>query len=243
MVFFSSKNREKLEFLKEILVNEILFQIRVEFSKKKSSSVNFKEKIITFKLSSLLTNKQAREHFNSLLKRIILRIQNQKEESFLSIKEVLEKGQFNFVGELYKLEYTKNQGVKLKENIFYINFHTKEQLIEKHIINLLIEKYSIRIQAYVLQLNKSTYNFPIKNVELKYVKSKWGHCTHDNKLMFNLKLLNSSPQILDYVIYHEISHIKHKNHSQKFWNEVAIFCPNYKLLRKQLKDNPPTLFN
>ena len=74
------------------------------------------------------------------------------------------------------------------------------------------------------------------------MRSKWGHCTHDDSIMLNLKLLNAEIEILNYVIYHELSHIKHKNHSSNFWAEVEKFCPNYKLLRKKLKNNPPGLF-
>ncbi len=243
MIFFSKNKREKLKFQKEILINEILFQIEIIFSKKKSSSVNFKGKKIVFRLSSFLTNKEAENHFNILLKKITRRIQNQKQELFLSIHEILKKQEFKFANEKYKLEYTNNIGIKLKNNIFYINFKIKDYLIEKYIIKLLIEKYTPKIQFYVNQLNKKTYNFPIKNIELKYVKSKWGHCTYNNTLMFNLKLLNSNQNILDYVIYHEICHIKHKNHSSNFWKEVSIYCPEHKKLRKQLKDNPPSLFN
>ena len=60
--------------------------------------------------------------------------------------------------------------------------------------------------------------------------------------MFNLKLLNANLEVLNYVIYHEISHIIHKNHSINFWDEVSKFCPNHKILRKELKTNPPGVY-
>jgi len=85
--------------------------------------------------------------------------------------------------------------------------------------------------------------FKIKGFELKNLNSKWGHCTFDNKIMLNLKLLNAPKEVLDYVIYHELSHIKHKNHSRNFWNEVSIFCKNHKVLRKVLKDESPKIFS
>lgn len=154
----------------------------------------------------------------------------------------MKKGEFEFAKEKYIIEYSKTRGVKFEDNIFYVNYQMLPELIEKYIVKYLILKYTPRIENYVNQLNKSTYNFNIKGIELKLVESKWGHCTFDNKLMFNLKLLNVDPQILDYVIFHELSHIKHKNHSSNFWNEVSKFCPNHKFLRKKLKDNPPNIF-
>ena len=92
------------------------------------------------------------------------------------------------------------------------------------------------------ELNLETYNYKIMGFHINNVNSKWGHCTHDNKIMLNLKLLNAPKEILNYVIFHEISHIKHKNHSSDFWTEVTRFCPNYKNLRRYLKENPPHLF-
>lgn len=240
MIFSRKKTRP--EFPTTIEINKIEFKIEVIISKKRSSSANIKERKIIFRLSEYLNNKELEKHFNSLLKRIIKKISTTN-ITLKSFKEILEKRELNFANTKYKLEFTKNRGIKLKENTFYINYKTKILTIEKTIIKILIEIYTKRIENYVKELNKETYNYNIKEVTLKNVGSKWGHCTHDNRIMLNLKLLNTTKEILDYVIIHEISHIKEKNHSVKFWNEVKRFSPNYKIIKNKLKKNPPPLFN
>lgn len=244
MIFKIKKTLSELEFPKEIEISNKIYQIEVIFSPKKSSSVSIKKDKLIFRLSSYLSKKLAQQHFSDLLKRIYTKIEksdNKKKE--FTIDDVLEKREFKFSQEKYIIELTnKIRGVKLVENIFYVNYKTRKELVEKHILKLFLERYSQRLIEYIKNLNKNTYNYNIKEISLKLVNSKWGHCTHDNKLMLNLKLLNARIEVLDYVIFHEIAHIKHKNHSSAYWQEVGRFCPNYKELRKELKTNPPNIF-
>ena len=239
-MFFSKK---KLEFPTQIGINNQNFQIEVLFSKKKSSSVVIKENTLIFKLSSYLSNSQRESHFKELLLKISKKIEKSPFKKIISIKEVLNLGYFIFAGEKYFLEYTKNIGVRLKENTFQINAKTKLEIIEKKIIKLLCVRYTQRLKNYVEAKNLETYNYTINGFELKNLNSKWGHCTHDNKIMLNLRLLNIDSKVLDYVIFHEISHIKVKNHSKRFWDEVSRFCLDYKIYRKVLKEKPPVIFN
>jgi predicted metal-dependent hydrolase len=243
--FFSKKDKfDGLVFPEFVEVNANKYLIEVEFSKKRSSSVVIKDTKLIFRMSSYLTKGLAEKHFSDLLKKIYKKLELMRSEvkRFL-IEEVLEKGSFRFSNEIYTIEMTnKVRGVKLVENVFYVNYKTKISLVEKHFIKLLVEKYSSMIKAYVDLINSKTFNYDVSDVELKFVSSKWGHCTHDNKIMINLKLLNAPIEILNYVIIHELAHIKVKNHSQKFWNEVSRFTLNFKNSRRFLRKNPPQLF-
>lgn len=245
MGFFFGKKQEKveLEFPKEIEIAGKKYEIIVDFVKKKSSSVNVKNSSLNFRLSSMMSSKEKQEHFATLFKKIVLKIEK-KPLNFevLEFSKVLANGEFYFANEKYLIEHTKNRGVKLKDNVFLVNAQTKLDVMEKYILKILCKKYTQRITEYVIAINKQYFNYELKEVELKLVNSKWGHCTHDNKLMLNLKLLNADIEILNYVIFHELAHIKVKNHSDRFWNEVQKICPNYKVLRKSLKDNPPRLY-
>jgi len=64
--------------------------------------------------------------------------------------------------------------------------------------------------------------------------SKWGTCTHDNRLQFSWRLIMAPLPVIDYVIVHELAHISHKNHSISFWKRVAQFSPAYRQHRKWL---------
>jgi hypothetical protein len=75
-----------------------------------------------------------------------------------------------------------------------------------------------------------------KEIKIRKLKSKRWSCSHDNMLMFNLDLIHLSTRYIRYVVIHEVCHIKQKNHGPKFRELVAQYCPDYKLLRKELKN-------
>lgn len=65
--------------------------------------------------------------------------------------------------------------------------------------------------------------------------SRFGSCTHDNRLFFSFMLVFAPKDLITYVVIHELAHIPHKNHSKAFWNLVQFYCPNYKFLRISLQ--------
>jgi len=65
-------------------------------------------------------------------------------------------------------------------------------------------------------------------------KTRWGSCSNRKNLNFNWRLIMAPEEILDYVVIHEICHIKEMNHSEKFWKMVAEYCPDWKEKRNWL---------
>jgi predicted metal-dependent hydrolase len=76
-----------------------------------------------------------------------------------------------------------------------------------------------------------------KSVAVSTAKSKWGSCSQDNALRYTFRLLYAPAEVVEYVIIHELAHVKHKNHSPLFWAEVAKYAPDYKARRKWLKNH------
>ena len=72
------------------------------------------------------------------------------------------------------------------------------------------------------------------SILIKGQKTRWGSCSAKGNITFNWKLLMAPPDIVDYVIIHELAHRKHMNHSQKFWQFVERYCPRWKEYRKWL---------
>ncbi len=125
-------------------------------------------------------------------------------------KNSLEDNEFYFLG-------LKHKNLDLRDiDIFYKNE-------AKKIIPPIVERYS-----NIMSL------FP---TSLKYRKNKrtWGSCNYKNGLNFNTLLVKFPIEVIEYVVIHELAHIKHKNHSKKFWNLVEEYCPDYKQREKLLK--------
>lgn len=73
-------------------------------------------------------------------------------------------------------------------------------------------------------------------ITIRHQKTRWGSCSSSGNLNFNCALMNTTPEIIDYVVVHELCHRKQMNHSALFWAEVEKILPNYKELRSALKN-------
>ncbi len=74
-------------------------------------------------------------------------------------------------------------------------------------------------------------------ITIRMQKSRWGSCSGKGNLNFNCLLMRAPDAIIDYVVVHELCHLKEMNHSPRFWAEVEKILPDYKERRKWLKDH------
>ena len=74
-------------------------------------------------------------------------------------------------------------------------------------------------------------------ITIRSQHTRWGSCSAKGNLNFNCLLMLTPPEVLDYVVIHELCHRKELNHSPRFWSEVEKVCPDYRIHRKWLKDN------
>jgi hypothetical protein len=89
------------------------------------------------------------------------------------------------------------------------------------------------IKSRVEYFNKF-YNFKVGQIRVKNHRSIWGSCSRRGNLNFNYKLLFLPDHLINYVIVHEICHLKEFNHGKNFWALVAKFIPDHKAWRDEL---------
>ncbi len=78
-------------------------------------------------------------------------------------------------------------------------------------------------------------------VFIKDQRTVWGSCSAKRNLNFNRRLAAAPPEVLDYVVIHELCHLREMNHSKRFWSLVADACPDHAERRKWLRDNSTAL--
>ena len=134
---------------------------------------------------------------------------------------------------------------------------SKADWIEKHLAKRTaqdVEKYTpkeieqLREQARKLVTDRVNHYAPIigvayNRITIRTQHTRWGSCSSKGNLNFNCLLALVPPEVLDYVVVHELCHRKELNHSARFWNEVERIIPDYKTRRKWLKDNGMKLIN
>lgn len=87
--------------------------------------------------------------------------------------------------------------------------------------------------SYYARLMGVTYG----RISIRKQKTRWGSCSREGNLNFNCLLMMVPPEVLDYVVVHELSHRLEMNHSKRFWEQVEKILPNYRTPRKWLKEN------
>ncbi len=78
---------------------------------------------------------------------------------------------------------------------------------------------------------------------LSSARTRWGSCSSKTGIRLNWRLIHFAPHVVDYVVAHELAHLREMNHSPRFWAVVEQLCPNYRALRAELHDLAKTIPN
>lgn len=94
---------------------------------------------------------------------------------------------------------------------------------------------ALRLAKERLQHFNAMYLLPYGRVSIRNPKTRWGSCSKKGDLSFSYKIALLDPELVDYIIVHELAHVGEFNHSPRFWALVAKTIPNYKRARKSLR--------
>ncbi|MGO8764025.1 MAG: M48 family metallopeptidase [Limisphaerales bacterium] len=108
--------------------------------------------------------------------------------------------------------------------------------IEKHMRTLAQTELPARALEFASQ-----HQLSITRISVRNQKSRWGSCSPRGAISLNWRLLQTPPFVRDYIILHELMHLRQMNHSEKFWREVRDVCPDYHDAKRWLKENPGLL--
>lgn len=123
---------------------------------------------------------------------------------------------------------------KIKETKERFEAEPTEKLTREKVIALVEEALKVipeRVEYFAKVIGVTYGKITVRNQ-----KTRWGSCSSKGNLNFNCLLMLAPPEVLDYVVVHELCHRKQMNHSKAFWLEVEKVLPNYKEVRKWLKE-------
>ena len=140
------------------------------------------------------------------------------------IEEILKKKEAWISKHIEKIKKTKER----------LEAESTEKLTREKVIALAEEALKIipaRVEYFAKVIGVTYGKITIRNQ-----KTRWGSCSSKGNLNFNCLLMLAPPEVLDYVVVHELCHRKQMNHSKAFWLEVEKVLPDYKEARKCLKE-------
>ncbi len=180
---------------------------------------------------------------NFLIRRFVIqhqewiekKLKKQKTLPVLSKKQYVNGETYMFLGNQYHLSIGAHSNIHIgKSELFYpkvLEFRIQKELKTWY------QQQAKKIITQRIKENAKQMNVAYSEVYFSDTKSKWGSCTHDNKLQFNWRLVMAPLIVLNYVVIHELAHIEEKNHSDRFWRLVERYTPSYKQHRLWLKRN------
>lgn len=155
-------------------------------------------------------------------------------------KEYKDGDSFLFLGNTYGLTLVRPQRPALKfEDGFTLGSTAQgngERLFKQWYKEQAYKVFADRVGVFSTQ-----YGFVPKQVKISSARTRWGSCSVDGSLNFTWRLVMAPLNVIDYVVVHELVHLRVKNHSSRFWREVEKIMPEYKDLRKWLRLHGETL--
>ncbi len=118
--------------------------------------------------------------------------------------------------------------------------HDEPSAVERKVLQW-YKKQALTDFSRRLALFATKLGVPTPELFLSNARSRWGSCNSRKEIRLNWRLLQAPPHIINYVVCHELAHLKEMNHSAKFWAVVASIFPDYKTAEKELKAWSPKL--
>lgn len=208
-----------------VLFNDVNVEIVVEKKRNKNMYFRFKDQNTLqvtcphFTTSKVILD-AIEKNYKSLSKMHLKTIKSDESEEY-----------FCFKGKRYIRVFDDSlKNVSFDEDFVY----AKDEIMLNKFINKYIKEYFLDEVNYI-----KTYftNIPSFKLRIRKMKTRWGVCNRkDNIVTLNSELIKRTKEELDYVIVHELCHFYEGNHSSRFWEHVEKYCPNYKKIRKVMKE-------
>ncbi len=155
-------------------------------------------------------------------------------------KAFTEGEEFLYLGESYILEFSDI----LKSTV---ELHGKLYIAPKHshhvqkVLYSWYKKEALQVITDRVEQYSAATGLQVKAIRLSNAKQRWGSCSPKGYVNFSWRLIMAPLEIIDYVVVHELVHLKHHDHSKAFWHKVESIIPDYKSRRKWLKENSHNL--
>lgn len=142
-----------------------------------------------------------------------------------------------FRGEQVRLE------IRIGESMAWIEFGEERVPLDdpnsdlRPIVELHLRKLATReLPQRVMDL-ASEHMFSVGKISVRNQRSRWGSCSTKGNISLNWRLVHTPLFVRDYIILHEMAHLRVMNHSPRFWREVERICPTYSTAEKWLRQN------
>jgi predicted metal-dependent hydrolase len=165
---------------------------------------------------------------------------SEKERSIKETRRIFTTGEkFLYLGESYPLEIGDSHSKGLPLKLSFGKFILSKDHLERarDLFTLWYQREAKeKLEERVRYFSNRLQLVP-KGLRITSAKHRWGSCSRDNRLSFSWRIIMAPWSVIDYVVIHELVHIKEKNHSKRFWNYLETVFPDNRKHRLWLRNN------
>ena len=161
-------------------------------------------------------------------------------------KQYISGESLSYLGKNYKLKVVVDNCDEVRLINGYIVVKLSKKATDQKIKNLLLKWYKNKaLEKLTEKTNKyaKTMGLNVNSIFVKDYKARWGSCYPDKRISYNWRIIIAPHHIVDYVVFHELCHILHPNHSPSYWKSVETVCPDFSVHRKWLREHESELIN
>ena len=167
---------------------------------------------------------------------ILRKMEEMRRRPVLPVHEYEEGELFFFLGRSYPLHIVGDgHGIIERRDRLYV-CRSLVPGIRIRLKRWYMDEARKEIQGRCMWFSMKTGHVP-SSVRVTDARQRWGSCTHKGGLNFSWRLIQAPPEIVDYVVVHELVHISQPDHSKKFWAKVREIMPDYERRREWLREN------
>lgn len=153
-----------------------------------------------------------------------------------------EKNALWYLGKKYTYSFKKGH-FNIVFNKTKVTVYTYSEAAAKRSLKTQLKKEAKYSIVEAVKRYSSIMALPYNSISIKDQSTRWGSCSSKKNLNFSWRLIMTPPQVLEYVVIHELAHLKHLNHSKNFWLFVEKYDPEYREHRRWLKRHETQLSN
>ena len=152
------------------------------------------------------------------------------------IRHFISGEQFWYLGKQYPLHIVEKQKPALQFKLGFLLDQKSLPLAKKRFVDWYRDQARLYLSERVNHY-AALHQFAYQQIKITSARTRWGSCSGRGTISFTWRLMMAPPDIIDYVIIHELSHTVHHNHSRDFWALVGKLLPDYAAKRKWLNQN------
>ena len=229
--------------MKLILDKDLSIEV-VRTKRRKTASIKIIDGLVQAIVPDQLSDARVEELIQKRTPWIRRKLREQSQAVTPKPKEYVSGESFTYLGRNYRLKVLRGDNREVKLRSGYLEVGLPQKSKDGDIRNALVEWYE---EHALERLTEKTNRYAgimgvsPNSISVRDYKSRWGSCSSKGEISYNWRIIIAPHHIVDYVVVHELCHLKHPNHSPAYWKSVKREISDYEVCRQWLKEQGSSL--